>query len=114
MKFLRLLKLAIWRGFLHDAVAVPYELGGAKFRLFAVRGRDAADARDMITRFMRLAGQNGTTPAAAGSATLSDPLNGRVSLGWQGRWVWGAVDHPPPASAPLLERLGARLAREQP
>jgi hypothetical protein len=99
------------RSFLHDAVAVPYEIGAAKFRLFALRGRDEADARDMVTRFARVGGAPGATPGAAGRATLSDPVNGRVILHWKGRWVWGAVDNPPPQSAPLLDQLGARLAQ---
>jgi hypothetical protein len=102
------------RGFLHDAVAVPYELAGSKFRLFAVRGRDATDAREMVTRYLRVSGDRGSTSGVTGSTTVNDPVNGSVLLHWKDRWVWGAVDNPPPSSAPLLEQLGTRLAREQP
>jgi hypothetical protein len=102
------------RSFLHDAVAVPYDLGGRKFRLFAIRGRDAADVRDMIARYEAVSGNRAARPGPAGSTTVNDPVNGRVRLGWAGRWIWGVVDSVHPATTPLLDHLGAALLREQP
>jgi len=102
------------RAFLHDAIAVPYDVGGAKVRLFALRGRDPADARDMIARYEAVAGRRDVRPGTAGATTVKDPVNGAVVLHWNGRWVWGAVDGPPPAAAPLLRQLGTCLVTRQP
>jgi hypothetical protein len=94
--------------FLHDAVAVPYELGGAAFRLFAVAGKDPAETREMVKRYLAV-GKNPSPVAAAGSAVVKDPLNGEVSIQWNGRWLWGAVDQASSDRAALLDELGRRL-----
>ena len=98
--------------FLHDAVAVPYQIGGANFRLFVVEGKDAADLRAMVTRY-RAVGKSpdsvgGVGPA--GSATVKDPLNGEVVLQWKGRWLWGAVDQPCAERKALIDELGRSLS----
>ncbi|HEX7507816.1 MAG TPA: DUF6599 family protein [Polyangia bacterium] len=88
--------------FLHDAAVVPYQIDGAKFRLFAIEGKDESDARTMVQRYSVAAkypagqhtGQQTGEIEKAGSATLKDPLNGEVLLRWDGRWLWGAVDQP--------------------
>ena len=95
--------------FLHDGAAVPYAIDGARFRLFAVEGKDAADARAMVAAFRAAAKLPKADVADAGSATLQDPLNGEVLLMWRGRWLWGAVDDPSPRRQPLVEELGRRL-----
>jgi hypothetical protein len=99
------------RGFLHDAVAVPYEMGSTKFRLFVIRGRDEADARDMVARYEAVSTRRHARPAGVGGAVVQDPVNGTVVLWQRGRWVWGAVDNPPPAATPLLGIIGACLTR---
>jgi hypothetical protein len=96
--------------FLHDAAAVPYEVGGARFRLFAVEGKDAADVRAMVTAFRKVAKAPVTEIAGKGAVALKDPLNGEVSLAWSGRWLWGAVDAPSPARQALVDELGRNLA----
>ena len=98
--------------FLHDAVAVPYQIGGANFRLFVVEGKDSADLRAMVTRY-RAVGKSpdsvgGVGPA--GSATVKDPLNGEVVLQWKGRWLWGAVDQPCAERKALIDELGRSLS----
>jgi hypothetical protein len=95
--------------FLHDAAAVPYQIDGARFRLFAVEGKDAADARAMVAAFRAVAKLPKTDVAEAGNATLKDPLNGEVLLMWRGRWLWGAVDDPSPRRQGLAEELGRKL-----
>jgi hypothetical protein len=98
--------------FLHDAAAAPYEVDGARFRLFAIEGKDAADAHAMVAGFRAV----GKLPKAdvpdAGALTLKDPLNGEVTLAWRGRWLWGAVDDPSPARQALVEELGRKLPRK--
>lgn len=95
--------------FLHDGVAVPYQQGNARFRLFAVRGRDDTDARRMVERYRAVAKQPASPVAPSGNATLNDPYNGEVWLRWSGRWLWGAVDRPPSSAKTLVERLGQAL-----
>lgn len=94
--------------FLHDAVAVPYDLGGASFRLFAIVGKDAADTREMVKRYLAV-GKNPLQVTDNGRAMVKDPLNGEVSIKWNGRLLWGAVDQPSAERAALLDELGRRL-----
>lgn len=97
--------------FLHDAAATPYEVSGARFRLFAVEGKDPADARDMVAAFRAITKLPKADVAAEGVVTLKDPLNGEVTLAWSGRWLWGAVDDPSPQRKALVEELGRKLLR---
>lgn len=99
--------------FLHDGFAVPYEVEGVRFRLFAARGKDAADARAMIGRYLAAA-KAAPAGAAEGWAILKDPLNGEVLVGWKGRWIFGAVDASAKDRWSLVEELGKRLAALDP
>ena len=99
--------------FLHDAVAVPYEVGGASFRLFVVEGKDSAEIRAMVKRYRAVgkASDAGADSAGLqGTATVKDPLNGEVVLQWKGRWLWGAVDQPCAARQALVDELGRGLS----
>jgi hypothetical protein len=106
--------------FLHDAAVVPYQSGGAKFRLFAIEGKDESDARTMVERFSTLAKSTVGPIGKTGAATLKDPLNGDVVLHWDRRWLWGAVDLPTPrgqslgALPALLDELGRNLQSGRP
>ena len=95
--------------FLHDAAAVPYVIDGARFRLFAVEGKDAADVRGMVAAFRAAGKLPKAEIPAEGALTLKDPLNGEVTMAWKGRWLWGAVDDPLPRRQALVEELGRRL-----
>jgi hypothetical protein len=97
--------------FLHDAAAAPYEIDGARFRLFAVEGKDAAEARTMVAAFRAVAKLPKVDVPAEGAVTLKDPLNGEVLLMWAGRWLWGAVDDPSPRRQVLALELGRKLVR---
>jgi len=114
-KVVRAEKLAaanfLGHGFLHDGVAVPYQIDGVRFRLFVVRGKDDADARDMVKRYRAVAKLPANDVNPSGSETLKDPYNGQVLLRWNKAWVWGAVDQPSPLQQPLLDELGRRLSR---
>jgi hypothetical protein len=94
--------------FLQRGAAAAYELAGARFRLFAIEGRDAADLQQMLGRYLALA-KSEAKPTAAGAATVNDPLNGTVELSWKGRWLWGAVDSPSPQRSALVGELGRGL-----
>jgi len=97
--------------FLHDAVAVPYQIAGANFRLFVVEGKDSADVRTMVQRYRALAKVAGADAVGPqGSATVKDPLNGEVVLQWKGRWLWGAVDQPCAERRALIDELGRTLS----
>jgi hypothetical protein len=98
-------------GFLHDGVAVPYKVDGASFRLFAVRGRNSADVRDMVGRYLAVAKAPATEVKPSGGETLKDPYNGEVLLRWNGSWMWGAVDAQAPSQQRLVDDLGKRLPR---
>jgi len=96
--------------FLHDAAVVPYEIDGARFRLFAVEGKDEADVRAMVAALRALAKLPKADVPDEGKATLKDPLNGEVALAWKDGWLWGAVDDASPARPALIEELGKKLS----
>jgi hypothetical protein len=97
------------RAFLHDAAAVPYQVDGARFRLFAVEGKDAADVRNMVEAWRALGKLPRAEVGPRGSLVVKDPHNGEVTIAWGDRWLWGAVDGPAPQA--LLDELGRNLAR---
>lgn len=102
--------------FLHDGATASYEVEGVRFRLFAVQGKDAADARAMIGRYLaaaRVAPAEGAA-GAEGWATLKDPLNGEVLAGWKGRWIFGAVDSSAKDRRAMVEELGKNLSALDP
>jgi hypothetical protein len=99
--------------FLHDAVAVPYRIGEASFRLFVVEGKDSEDVRAMVKLYRALeksSDAGADSAGSPGSATVKDPLNGEVVLQWKGRWLWGAVDQPCAARQALIDELGRNLS----
>jgi hypothetical protein len=96
--------------FLRDGFAVPYEIEGARFRLFAIQARDTADAQQVLARYFA-AGKVTEKPKAEGTRTLADPLNGEVLLAWRGRWLLGAVDQGAAKRKALVEELGKALPR---
>jgi hypothetical protein len=104
------------QSFLHDAVAVPYQIGTSAFRLFVVEGKDAADARTMVARY-RMVGKASDAGADAlgseGTTTVKDPLNGEVVLHWKGRWLWGAVDQTCGERKALIDELGRSLSERE-
>ena len=99
--------------FLHDAAVVPYQIDGAKFRLFAIEGTDDSDARTMVQRYSAAAKSPAAPVEKAGGLTLKDPLNGEVLLRWDGHWLWGAVDQASlrPQALPVLQALLDDLGR---
>jgi hypothetical protein len=99
------------QSFLHDAVAVPYRIAGARFRLFVIEGKDSADVRTMVQRYRAVAkAADAASLGPAGSATVKDPLNGEVVLQWKGHWLWGAVDQPCAERQTLIDELGRNLS----
>jgi hypothetical protein len=97
--------------FLHDAAAAAYDVDGARLRVFAVRGKDDGDVRDMVRRYLAVGGSPNIEAKPEGAASVKDPLNGEVTLKWKGHWLWGAVDQSVPARTMLVDELGRCLAR---
>ncbi|HEY3444939.1 MAG TPA: DUF6599 family protein [Myxococcales bacterium] len=95
--------------FLHDGFAVPYEVAGARFRLFAIQAKDPADAKAMLEKWFALSKAKDPKAKAEGTATIKDPLNGEVDLAWRGQWLWGAVDGSSPNRKTLVQELGKAL-----
>ncbi len=101
--------------FLHDGFTAPYEIDGVRFRLFAARGKDAADARAMVGRYLAAAhAAPAPAPGPEGWATVKDPLNGEVLVGWKGLWVFGAVDGSVKGQRAMVEELAKKLASLEP
>jgi len=116
-KVLRSEKMApsnfLGHSFFHDGISVHYQIDGASFHLFVVRGTDSSDARKMVERYRAVAKAPAAEVKPAGSETLKDPYHGEVLLRWSGRWLWGAIEQASPLRPQLLDELGQRLIQGQ-
>jgi len=77
--------------FLHSAFSADYEVSGKNFRLFIIEGKDQADCRDMMEKYLEQLGMKDKT-VAEGQYTLSDAYHGEIDLHWRGARIWGILD----------------------
>jgi hypothetical protein len=88
---------------------VPYQLGGARFPLPAVEGKDRADVHIMVAGLRKIGKLPATELGPRGTPIVKDPLNGELLIMWRDRWLWGAIDDPSPHRQALVEELGRKL-----
>jgi hypothetical protein len=77
--------------FLHSAFSARYEASGRDFKLFIIEGKDQADCREMVEKYLEQLGMKEKT-AAEGQYSLSDAYHGEIDLHWKGSWIWGILD----------------------
>jgi len=77
--------------FLHSAFSAEYDLSGKNFRLFIIEGKDQAECRDMVEKYLAQLGMADKT-VAEGQYTLSDAYHGEIDLHWRGARIWGILD----------------------
>jgi hypothetical protein len=77
--------------FLHSAFSADYDHSGKNFRLFIIEGKDQADCRDMVEKYLEQLGMKDKT-VAEGQYTLSDAYHGEIDLHWRGARIWGILD----------------------
>jgi hypothetical protein len=77
--------------FLHSAFSAEYDVSGRNFRLFIIEGKDPADCRDMVEKYLSQLGIK-DKPVAEGQYTLSDAYHGEIELRWRGVRIWGIMD----------------------
>jgi hypothetical protein len=94
--------------FLHFAFSAEYDLSGKNFRLFIIEGKDQADCRDMVEKYLEQVGMKGKT-VAEGQHTLSDAYHGEIDLHWRGARIWGILD----LGDPSLRTKYIRLFEEE-
>jgi hypothetical protein len=82
--------------FLHSAFSADYDFSGRNFRLFIIEGRDQAECRDMVEKYLVELGMKDKT-VAEGQYTLSDAYHGEIDLHWKGSRIWGILDLGDPA-----------------
>jgi hypothetical protein len=82
--------------FLHSAFSADYDLSGRNFRLFIIEGKDQAECRDMVEKYLVQLGMKDKT-VAEGQYTLSDAYHGEIDLHWKGSRIWGILDLGDPA-----------------
>jgi Family of unknown function (DUF6599) len=82
--------------FLHSAFSADYDFSGRNFRLFIIEGRDQAECRDMVEKYLVQLGMKDKT-VAEGQYTLSDAYHGEIDLHWKGSRIWGILDLGDPA-----------------
>jgi hypothetical protein len=104
-----LLKNVLGHRFLHCAFMADYMLQGGKFQGFIILATDAADAQDMVEKWLSLTGQKDVTPRAGVPIQVHDPFNGQIALEWQNRFLWGSVNAPANASLTFGEAVKKKL-----
>jgi hypothetical protein len=77
--------------YFHSGYTADYEVGGKKFKVFAIEGKDAGDCRGMMENYLKQTGNEGKA-VAEGPYRLKDRYHGDVDLFWKGRLIWGIVD----------------------
>ena len=77
--------------FLHSAFSAEYDVSGRNFRLFIIEGKDQADCRVMVEKYLEQLGMKDKT-VAEGQYTLSDAYHGEIELHWRGAQIWGILD----------------------
>ena len=77
--------------FLHSAFSAEYEVSGKTFKLFIIEGKDQADCRDMMEKYLEQLGIKDKT-VAEGQYTLSDAYHGEIDLHWRKARIWGILD----------------------
>jgi len=77
--------------FLRSAFSADYDLSGRNFRLFIIQGKDQAECRDMVEKYLAQLGMK-DKPVAEGQYTLSDAYHGEIELHWKGDRIWGILD----------------------
>lgn len=94
--------------FLHSAFSADYDLSGRNFRLFIIEGKDQAECRGMVEKYLAQLGMADKT-VAEGQYTLSDAYHGEVELHWRGARIWGILD----LGDPSLRTKYIRLFEEE-
>jgi hypothetical protein len=94
--------------FLHSAFSADYDVSGRDFKLFIIEGKDQADCRDMLEKYLDRLGMK-DKPVAEGQYTLSDAYHGEIDLHWRGARLWGILD----LGDPGLRAKYSRLFEEQ-
>ena len=94
--------------FLHSAFSADYDVSGRDFKLFVIDGKDQADCRDMLEKYLDRLGMK-DRPVAEGRYTLSDAYHGEIDLHWRGARIWGILD----LGDPGLRVKYSRLFEEQ-
>ena len=77
--------------FLHSSFSAEYDVSGRNFRLFIIEGKDLADCRGMVEKYLEQLGRADKT-VAEGQYTLSDAYHGEIDLHWRGARIWGILD----------------------
>lgn len=77
--------------FLHSAFSADYEVSGRSFKLFIIEGKDQADCRDMVEKYLEQLGR-ADKGVAEGQYALSDAYHGEMELRWKGTRIWGILD----------------------
>ncbi len=77
--------------FLHSAFSADYEVSGKTFRLFIIDGKDQADCRDMMEKYLEQLGMKDKS-VVEGQYALSDAYHGEIDLRWRGARIWGILD----------------------
>ncbi len=94
--------------FLHSAFSADYDFSGRNFRLFIIEGKDQAECRDIVEKYLAQLGMADKT-VAEGQYTLSDAYHGEVELHWRGARIWGILD----LGDPSLRTKYIRLFEEE-
>jgi hypothetical protein len=79
--------------FLRSGFTAEYAVEGRRFQLFVVEAGNAAEAQEMLRRYLDRAGQP-TDSLREGSFIVADKYNGEVALAWKGRRLGGVVGLP--------------------
>lgn len=79
------------QAFLHSGFTADYRLNESTFQLFIIQGADSNDCHGMLKQYLQLA-KYSSKNLKEDRYIFSDPYHGKMTLGWQGRFIWGVFN----------------------
>ena len=76
--------------FLRSAFTADYKDANTTFKLFIIKGADAKDCEEMLTKYLQFA-KIPVDTLQQGRNQVSDPYHGDVLLSWQGEYIAGVL-----------------------
>lgn len=99
--------------FLHSSFTAEYELGGADFKLFIIKGEDSQDCKNMVTQYLQKI-DSPEKKGKEGRFIITDPYHGAIAFAWKGNYIWGIINpHDAASQEKYLSIIEDNLKKEK-
>ena len=78
--------------FLRFVITANYKKDGNTFKVFIIPAVSSEKAKSVVGQYLKVVGQPFNN--LEGRFTINDPHNGKISIEWKGKYIWGTIDCP--------------------